>query len=300
MDVDALIDAYVQDVAQLLPRKQRNDVALELRALLREELQSRAASRGCTLDADIALEGLRAFGRPADVAARYFEPWIIVPPTETRRFAFAAILGALVLIALSPLGGAPTGQAQLGLAILSWLGALVTYFGFQSFMHRRRSATNLWVPRDRDGVSRAGSLSLIALICIGMVVYGAPGWLFAQLTHGQILSAWLDYDPAFHSSRLPVLFVLWGCQAVLLAVLAVKGRWNPVLRRVDGGLEIGVALVLIWFLVAGKVFNEVALNRAALSAISVFALLLVIDVCVKFYRGVSRIPPPNELRSETH
>jgi hypothetical protein len=97
-----------------------------------------------------------------------------------------------------------------------------------------------------------------------------------------------------------VLFVLWGCQAVLLAVLAVKGRWNPVLRRVDGGLEIGVALVLIWFLVAGKVFNEVALNRAALSAISVFALLLVIDVCVKFYRGVSRIPPPNELRSETH
>ena len=38
MDADALIDTYVNEVAQQLPRKQRSDVAFELRALLREEL----------------------------------------------------------------------------------------------------------------------------------------------------------------------------------------------------------------------------------------------------------------------
>ena len=46
MDVDMLIDAYVRDVTQLLPRKQRNDTARELRELLREELRSRAAACG--------------------------------------------------------------------------------------------------------------------------------------------------------------------------------------------------------------------------------------------------------------
>lgn len=300
MDADGLIDAYIQDVAQLLPRKQRGDIALELRELLREELQSRATAQGRTVDADIALEGLRAFGRPRDVAARYFEPWIIIPPTETRRFGFAAIIGAAVLVALSPLSNTPPGAGQLGTAILAWLGVLVTYFGFGSFWHRRASAASLWVPRNRDLVNRFGSVALIAMIGIGMVAYGAPSWLYAQLSHGRTLSAWLDYDPAFQSSRLPVLFVLWGCQAILFTALAVQGRWNPVLRRVDFGLEIGVTLVLIWFLLVGKVFREAVPNKAALSTIGVFVLLLLINSSVKYYRGVSRILLPGELHSRNN
>jgi hypothetical protein len=298
MDVDALIDAYVQDVARLLPRKHRTDVALELRELVREELQSRAASQGRALDADIALEGLRAFGRPQDVAARYFEPWVVIPPTETRRFVFAAIISTLVLAALSPLNHEPSLARQLGLAILAWLGVLVVYFGIQSFRHRHGNATNSWVPRGSDHVNRAGSIALIALIFVGIVAYGAPGWLFSQLTHGLKLSSWLDYDPAFHSSRLPVLFFLWICQAVLLAALAIRGRWNPVLRRVDIGLETGVVLALVWFLVSGGVFKEAIPNRAAVSLISAFVLILLIDIGVKLYRG--RILPADEIRSGTH
>jgi hypothetical protein len=297
MDVDTLIDAYVQDVAQLLPRKLRSDVALELRGLVREELQSRAASQGRTLDADIALEGLRAFGRPQEVAARYYEPWTIIPPTETRRFVFAAIVGAAVLVALSPLGSTPPQAGPLVSAMVTWLGLLVAYFGIKSLIHRRSAPTKLWVPRAHDSASRAGSVALIALIGVGMLVYGAPGWIYSQFTHGQVLSARLDYEPAFHSVRLPVLFAIWGCQAIVLAVLAVRGRWTPALRRVDAWLEIAVALVLVWFIVAGKVFREAALNHAALNLIAVFVLLLAIDVGVKFYRGMNRTLLPNGLRS---
>ena len=63
--------------------------------------------------------------------------------------------------------------------------------------------------------------------------------------------------------------VVWGCQAVLLAVLALRGRWKPALRRVDVGLAMGV-----------------------------FALLLLIDAGIKLYRGVNRMLPPAQLRSE--
>jgi len=302
MDVDTLIDAYVQDVAQLLPRKQRNDVALELRELLREDLQSRAAEQGRVLDEVMALEGLRAFGTPKEVAARYVEPWIIIPPTETRRFLFAAIIGVAILVALSPIDNAASKSERMGLAILAWLGMLVVYFGLQSVFQRRRKPVNSWVPRGRDSASRWTSLAFIVLIFVGIVAYGAPGWLFAQFTHGGVLTAKLDYDPAFYSSRLPMIFVLWGCQAVLFAVLAVRGRWNSWLRRVDFALEVGIAAVLIWFLVAGQVFKEPALNEAALNMISMFVLFLFIDLGVKLYRGLSQIPPsiPRDSLSGKH
>jgi hypothetical protein len=296
MDVDTLIDAYVQDVAQLLPRKLRSDVALELRELLREDLQARAATQGRPLDADIALEGLRAFGAPKEVAARYFEPWTIIPPTETRRFLFAAIIGTAVLIALSPLSDPPAQAGKMGEAICVWLGVLVTYFGLQGVFQRHGKKAHSWVPRGRDSVNRFVPLSFIVLIFVGIAAYGAPGWIFEQLTRGGKLSASLDYDPTFYSSRLPVLFAVWICQAVLFAVLAVRGRWNTWLRRVDFGLVVGVIAVLIWFLVAGQIFKDPALNKAAPNVISVIVLFLLIDLGVKLYRGLGAIPSVGEHR----
>ncbi|WP_158884909.1 hypothetical protein [Rhodanobacter sp. L36] len=289
MDVDSMIATYVDDVTQLLPRKQRRDVALELRELVREELQGRAAAQGRVLDADIALAGLRAFGTPQDVAARYFEPWVIVPATQTRRFGFAAVIGIAVLVALTPLSNESSPANSLALAILAWLGVLVVYFGCRSLMQRRGASEAAWVPRERDKVNRIGSVLLIVVIGLGIIAYGAPGWLFAQLTHGHKLAAWLDYDPTFHDTRLPVLFVLWGCQAILFATLAVRGRWNVSLRRVDVALGAAVVLVLLWFLVAGPVFREAVPNRVALSLISASILFLLIDIGVKLYRGVDRV-----------
>ena len=45
MNANDLIDSYVADVARLLGRKQRDDVAFELRALLVEELDAKARRR---------------------------------------------------------------------------------------------------------------------------------------------------------------------------------------------------------------------------------------------------------------
>ena len=86
MNVNELIDAYVADVAVQLPRRQRNDVAFELRALLGEELQAKAEATGGAVDVSMATEMLRDFGHPDDVAARYRsrpEITIIDPLTGT-------------------------------------------------------------------------------------------------------------------------------------------------------------------------------------------------------------------------
>jgi hypothetical protein len=298
MHVDALIDAYVEDVVRRLPRKQRADVALELRALLREELQARADGRGAALDADIALEGLRAFGRPGDVAARYLDPWIIIPASETRRFAFATVVGAAVLMALSPFEPAATRAGQVGLAILAWLGVLVTWFGIASLRRRRRPGADPWVPRDRDRANRVGSALLVAIIALGIAAYGFPGWIDALFAPARPL-AWLTYDPTFRTWRLPVLFALWGCQAIVFAILAVRGRWNAGLRRADLALETGVVLVLVWFLFAGPVFAQDESNIAARTAIGVIVLLMLVDIGVKRYRTTTPAHPAERLGVET-
>jgi hypothetical protein len=64
MTANEIIEAYVADVAVQLPRKQRNDVAFELRALLQEQMQDRADAVGQAADASMATDMLRAFGNP--------------------------------------------------------------------------------------------------------------------------------------------------------------------------------------------------------------------------------------------
>jgi len=60
MNANDVIESYVTDVALQLPRRQRNDVAFELRALLNEELQARAEAAGRGVDAAMATEFLGA------------------------------------------------------------------------------------------------------------------------------------------------------------------------------------------------------------------------------------------------
>ena len=67
---EMLIDAYVEGVARRLPTRLRNDVGFELRALLLEDLRERAADAGRPADEPMALDLLRAFGKPEDVASR--------------------------------------------------------------------------------------------------------------------------------------------------------------------------------------------------------------------------------------
>jgi hypothetical protein len=94
-------DIYIDDVVRLLPRRQRDDVAAELRALLSEELNARTRDLGRAPNKAQALA--RGYGRPNEVAARYQPAWTIVDPADSRSFMRAAIIGAGALLLLSAL-----------------------------------------------------------------------------------------------------------------------------------------------------------------------------------------------------
>jgi hypothetical protein len=71
----------------LLPRKQRRDVAQELRMLLSEEADAAASGQA-------SRSLLANVGRPADVAARDGSPLTLIDPADARRFLILAMAGA--------------------------------------------------------------------------------------------------------------------------------------------------------------------------------------------------------------
>lgn len=68
METQDVLDLYVREVAEQLPPRQRADVSLELRELLREDLEASVLQRDRPLDAAQTLEFLHRFDHPREVA----------------------------------------------------------------------------------------------------------------------------------------------------------------------------------------------------------------------------------------
>jgi hypothetical protein len=168
MHATEVIETYIDDTVRLLPKRQRDDVATELRFLLNEELHAQAKASGLPPDESLALSLVRGYGQPNEAAARYQAPWAIIDPADSTSFMRAAIIGAggLVLFVaicgrLPSLPGTPDNLAKIGLLI--WLGILVVAFGAKSWIRRRWPATVLWEPRDPDREYRAGTAVVVPI-----------------------------------------------------------------------------------------------------------------------------------------
>jgi hypothetical protein len=90
-----LIDRYVQRVGFFLPRPQRDDIARELAADLRSEVQEREAALGRSLDADETSSILRRWGHPILVSGRYQPERYLIGPALFPVYRFVLKLVAL-------------------------------------------------------------------------------------------------------------------------------------------------------------------------------------------------------------
>jgi hypothetical protein len=296
MDAQTVIESYVRDVTQRLPRRTRADVAMELRALLMEELSARAGGRPA--DEAMAVELVRGFGAPGEVANRYRPAAPLLEAADTRPFVVAAIAGAAVIVvgvAMAPAAAAHPHQAANAAtgAILGWLGFLFVVFAARNWAQRHWPSLVAWRPRDPERVSRAASLALVAVIALGIVCYGAPTWVAAQFTGGPV-PAWMArvaYAPDFQASRLPWLFGLWAAQALLIGWVAFEGRWRAPTRRVEAALLLGVALALIWFLVGGPMFQTADVDHTAKAWLAPVAILMLLYTVWKVVK-ITRPPAP--------
>jgi hypothetical protein len=293
MRVEELLESYVREVAGQLPVRMRSDVSLELASLLREDLQARAEAAGHAPDEAMVVDVLKAFGHPREVAERYRPRPALIDPSETRNFLMTVIVGSAVLVALSvPMAIlTPAKNREVGAALLWWAGLAAAWFVWKGWMRRRNPAKYAWMPgkHDPDRVSRGGTLALLAMAILGVFAFGMPHLTFGWLTHGAPLAPSLQFDPGFRVARLPWLFAVWMWQAVMLVALVVRGRWNVVLRRMDLFLTIALTVVLSWYASDGPVMLQAAPNQTVKAYMVMIALLLIIDIAVKLYRGAGQL-----------
>ncbi len=296
MTADELIDSYVADVVTLLPRRQRRDVAQELRVLLREEVDAAASGQASREQAARAL--LAGFGRPADVAARYGSPVTLIDPADTRRFLTLALAGAVLIpfgVILNQLTSQPGPQRHLGQAIekawpyvFAWLGLLVVGFAVAA-RARRRGPDAGWKPRPMptDRISRPGRAAAIIFFVLGTLALVNPAWLIRTVSGGRAAPAAYQafaYDEGFLRLRGPVVLGLMIAGLIILAILLWQGRWRPWIRQAEMAHSLAVCIVLTWAVGAGPIFKATPTDRAVKGAASLIVLVTLIDLAVRTRR----------------
>ncbi len=310
MNANDVIESYVNDVALRLPRRQRNDVAFELRALLHEELQAKAGDAGRDADAAMATEMMRAFGRPADVAARYRPTLTIIDPADGHAFLRAAVIGLAIIWSLgllmhlkSPIASESGVLTALGqwwgtkvIPSLWWPGVLVVWFGAASWARRRWPQGSEWKPRAGDqieGGRAALMLGLVGIVC-GLYVLVDPHWLLDTAFGGRAAPAAyeaLTYTETFRHRQAPVLLVLLMLNIPLWISVAVNGRWSVAMRRIERWLSLILCAVMTWTVLDGPAFLTPVSDRTFKAGLVLITAVTLMDMGIKRLRTIR--PNPN-------
>lgn len=293
MNTHEIIESYVRDVAKYLPRAKRNDVALELRTLLSEELGAKAQEAGRAPDRAMVMELVRGFGRPPEVAARYHQRGALIDSADTHHFLIWALSGAVTLSLLSALS--PSAERDNGDEFLKWVGALAIVFAVRGWW-RRRSAKG-WKPtRDSDWMPRGFSLlALVATAVFPFFVYAAPEVFVETMFFGRVVSDGVVLTESFARSpeRMAGIAIL-GMLVVMYGAVLVQGRYAPwsnwtfaVLHGALGllmGAHAGVAR-------AGQVFTTAKANEVAAPIFGVLGTFLLMCAFYGVYQEWRRIKP---------
>lgn len=315
MDPTAIIDSYVADVVRHLPRRQRADVALELRSLLDDELAGRAAGTGRPADSTLAMELLTPFGTPQDVADRYRPAgFTIIRPSNAPRFTWIALGGIALIWAITlpaiMLGvipvtgwdyGADTWWGRLtvwwlgpGIGALWWPGVVITYTLIGALVdHRRESRRTGWTPApprtiDRDLVSRPGTIVAIAAGMLGATIVIALPWLasWAPWLPQPAIEA-LALDPEFLQWRAGWILPLWAADLLLYVLVLIAGRWTVPTLRARAVLSLAGAGLLLWWSLAGPVFLSPATDTTARLILAALAAWVATDAVIAYRRSKS-------------
>ena len=299
MQADEVIEAYVVDVMRRLPGKERDGIGFELRGLLAEMLADRAQAEGRPVDDAMVLAMLREFGTPAEIAARYRAPgMVVIPAEETKTFAWVAIVGVVLQWALT-LPHVFDGSQSLSAWWLGWgLGAfwvpgfLAMAYLLAAWLRQAGVFKPTWRPRivDPDRVDRGVMAFGLGWFAIGVGFMLCLPWLVGRMP--EPLSQVLAFDPGFLRGRAWPVVPLWLGGFATLAIVYANGRRTALTRRLETGFNLAFVALLGWWMATGNIFLAKATDDGARAALGLVIAIIVVDLAVKLYRQRTRIRAP--------
>jgi hypothetical protein len=320
VDAKAIIEDYVNNVAAKLPRKLRNDVGLELRTLLTDQLRAAAEEAGRSADDEMAMDLLRRFGRPDEVAARYTtRGFQLIEPEHAPAFVALGTLAVAIQWAVTlPLvfsSRVTVGEWWLrwGFSALAWVGALVVWFGIASWIRRRspldpnsfsRPWTHAlfwlpipadWRPGEPEASERRAAMGAAPLGAVLTIFFSAPAWLLERLLPAGTDTSWALYDDSFRRWLLLPLIALMAVRLILFAAVALHERWRTPTEGVRFGLWVCFAALLYWALFGWRIFAHPTTDALFKAWLLIFLLVNTIQLVVWIRRAITRVRVPKTL-----
>ena len=322
MDAQTVIDNYVNDVAALLARSQRNEVGFELRTLLTEELKAAADKVGRPPDEQLAIEVVQHFGQP-DVVAGHYGPrgFALIEPEHAPTFVTLAtiIVAAQWLITLPPVFRSTLTFWQWeqgpGLGAMSWVGLLLVWFAGASWVRRRFPVNaqtlarppihwlfwlpipRAWRPVDHLANARRLAVGLIPLSTVALLFFSAPSWWLGLLLPTGTNTSWAAYDGSFHRWIFPPLLALMILRLLLLLTVVINVRLWARLEAIRVALWSCFVVLLIWVLFGWQIFANGITNALFKTWLAVFVFVNAIQLIVWMRRESLKVRAPAALRA---
>jgi hypothetical protein len=271
-----MIDAYVSEIGQRLPAKQRADIEREIRSMIDDTLEDESRAQGRPVDDEMVAQVLRRLGSPQKMAASYLPAQYLIGPELYPAYIqvvkiVLSVLAGLAIIGLALSVGlaanvqsqvlVPLAQASGGLfnAIFAAFGIITFIFAIlQRVAPKNKLVQNeaefdpykLKLKPDADKINPAGLvvevvLAIIAISlfsffsqAIGVGSYHAGQWVIVPVL-----------SQAFYA-YLPYLVALWASRTVLKLVILANGRWTNSSRWINIGLNV-FEIVLVAVILQG-------------------------------------------------
>jgi hypothetical protein len=271
-----MIDAYVSEIGQRLPARQRVDIEREIRSMIGDTLDDESQAQNRPIDDDMVAQVLKRLGSPQKVAASYIPPQYLIGPELFPAYLTVVkiVLSVLVVLAIVGLallvGLAGTVQSQvlepLARASGGIFSGIIQAFGIITIVFavlQRVAPKNQLVqeeaefdPRklklkpDTEKISPPGLVVEIVFTFIGIILFsvfpqviGVGSYNSGQWVIVPVLSqAFFGY--------LPYLVALWVAQAALKSAVLAGGRWTEPTRWINVGLNI-LSIVLVSIILQG-------------------------------------------------
>ena len=272
-----LIERYIYAVTKRMHRKQRDDVAQELRSLVDDMLMERCGER-VPEEKDVRII-LTELGTPQELYAQYDEnanKCLIGPPYyATYKFVLKIVLAAVTVgmtvsnVILQILEPQTWGAVTLG-----WLAnlynALIASFSivtllFAFFYHKGIQITEPFnfddlppVPKKNQEISKWESIAGIAFCMLFVVLFVFTPEVFSVIHKGTVISL---FDTGVVRDTWFIVIAFAACGICREAVQLLEGRYNKRVFMVALATNAISAVLSIWWLVGFRLINPVFLNN---------------------------------------
>lgn len=272
-----LTERYIYAVTRRLPRKQREDVSMELRGLIDDMLDERCGDVVPT-EKDIRVV-LTELGTPQELYARYDEEadkcLIGQPYYSTYKFVMGMVVIAVtigmtvsgvILQILEPLSVLGMLGRWLTMVYNSLLASFAIVTLLFSFFHYKgiplresfRFEDLPPVPKKSQEISRWESIAGIVLCMIFAVLFLFTPQVFSVIREGEVISLF-EVETVKQTWFIIVAFA--ACGIIRESVQLMEGRYNKKVMVTALTADAVSAVLSIWWLVGFDLINQTFLSN---------------------------------------